>query len=102
MWNGYQTPRWRRLRERILRRDGYLSQEALRYGKRVEANTVHHVWPAEDYPEWAWEPWNLISVTIKEHKGVLHNLDGSLTEAGISWQRRRPPPVIRTHFLSAS
>lgn len=91
MWNGYQTPRWRRLREKILRRDGYLSQEAKRYGRRAEADTVHHVWPAEKFPEYAWEPWNLLSITGDEHR-AMHNADGSLTELGISWQRRRPPP----------
>ena len=84
--------RWRRLRDRILRRDGYMSLHALRYGRHVEADTVHHVWPAEDYPEYAWEPWNLISVTLQEHRGVLHNADGSLTEEGERWKKRTPPP----------
>ncbi len=43
--------------------DGYRCRESARYGKRVEATTVHHVWPAEDYPEYAWELWNLISLS---------------------------------------
>lgn len=91
MWRGYRLPRWTRLREKILRRDGYMSREALRYGRHIQADTVHHVWPAEDYPEYAWEPWNLISITRDEHRD-MHNADGSLTEKGISWQRRTPPP----------
>ncbi len=89
MWEGYKTPRWRRLREKILRRDGYLSQEALRYGRHVEADTVHHIYRAEEYPEFAWAPWNLISITADEHRD-MHNPDGSLTELGWAW-------VIRTH-----
>ena len=91
MWDGYKTMRWRRLREKILRRDGYLSREALRYGRRVEADTVHHIWPAEEFPAYAWQPWNLLSITQDEHR-TMHNADGSLTEAGISWKRRTPPP----------
>ena len=91
MWDGYKTPRWRRLREQILRRDGYRSLEARRYGRNVEADTVHHCWRAEEFPEFAWEPWNLISITGDEHK-LMHNPDGSLTELGESWRRRRAPP----------
>ena len=91
MWDGYRTPRWTRLRERILRRDGYMSREALRYGRHVEADTVHHIWPAEEYPEFAWEPWNLLSITQDEHRS-FHNADGSLTDLGERWRRRTSPP----------
>lgn len=91
MWDGYLTPRWRRLRASILRRDGYMSLEALRYGRRLEAEIVHHCWPAEEYPEFAWAPWNLISITAEEHR-LMHNPDGSLTALGESWRRRRSPP----------
>ena len=52
-WSGYKSRRWRRMRLVVLRRDGYRCRESARYGKRVEATTVHHVWPAEDYPEYA-------------------------------------------------
>ena len=91
MWEGYRTTRWQRLREKILRRDGYLSREALRYGRHVEADTVHHVWRAEDFPEYAWSPWNLISITADEHR-LMHNADGTLTELGEAWRRRTVPP----------
>lgn len=91
-WPGYRTARWARLRERILRRDGYLCREALRYGKRVEATVVHHVWPADDYPEWAWEPWNLIALSHDGHKAMHDPFTGKLTETGERWCRRIPPP----------
>ena len=91
MWDGYKTPRWRRLREKILQRDGYMSVEARRYGRLVPANTVHHVWRAEEFPEYAWAPWNLISVTEEEH-GSFHSKDGRLTELGEAWRRRLRPP----------
>ena len=94
MWDGYHSTRWARLREKILRRDGYMSQEAARYGRCVQANTVHHCWPAEDYPEFAWEPWNLISITSEEHN-TMHNPDGSLSDLGEAWRRRASPPSTR-------
>lgn len=52
----------------MLRRDGYLCQISLRYGKRIEADTVHHIFPADRFPEYQWEPWNLISLA-----GAVHN-----------------------------
>ena len=91
MWDGYHTMRWRKLRAAILRRDGYMCQEARRFGKHVEAETVHHCWPAEEYPEFAWAPWNLVSITIEAHR-AMHNADGSLTALGEAWKRRRSPP----------
>ena len=79
----YKSKRWQRLREKVLRRDGYQCQIAARYGKRVEANTVHHVFPASRYPQYAWQEWNLISVSAAAHN-TLHVRDSDeLTEAGM-------------------
>ena len=50
----YDNKRWKKKREKILKRDGYLCRESKRYGKRVGATTVHHIYPAEAYPEYAW------------------------------------------------
>ena len=93
MWNGYHTKRWGHLREKILRRDGYMSVEARRYGRNENANVVHHCWPAEEWPEYAWAPWNLISITEKEHR-TFHNADGSLTPLGEAVRRRHTPPPV--------
>ena len=87
-WGGYKTGRWERLRARVLRRDGYRCREAARYGKVVEATTVHHVWPVEDYPEWAWEAWNLIALSTQAHNAMHDRATGKLTERGESWRRR--------------
>lgn len=38
----YRSPRWKKLRETALRRDKYLCRECYKYGKRVEAEVVHH------------------------------------------------------------
>ena len=91
-WTGYKTARWRRLREKILRRDGYRCRDAARYGKSVEATTVHHVWPAEDYPEYAWQAWNLIALSQEAHNAMHDRFTDKLTERGEGWRRRVPPP----------
>lgn len=96
MWDGYKTKRWRKLRLSILRRDGYKCRESLRYGITAEATTVHHVWPAEDYPEYAWEPWNLISLTQGMHEAMHDRTAGTLTDRGLSWLRRISPPPSET------
>lgn len=92
MWDGYTSRRWRKLRESILRRDKGKCREAARYGITEEANTVHHIWPAEDFPEYAWKPWNLISLSSKAHDAMHERTTRRLTALGRSWQRRTPPP----------
>ena len=48
----YKTKRWKKKRESILRKDGYLCQISKRYGRRVDAEVVHHIYPADEYPEY--------------------------------------------------
>ena len=71
---GVDGIRWERLRQSVLRRDGYLDQVAKRYGKRIEAEHVHHIFPREYFPEYMWEPWNLIAVSLATHNR-LHDRD---------------------------
>ena len=52
--NIYNTSRWDAKRKAILKRDGYEDQIMKRYGKHVSAETVHHIVPAEDFPEYRW------------------------------------------------
>lgn len=78
----YHTKRWKKLRESALRRDGYMSQISLRYGKRVQADTVHHIFPRTEYPEYQWELWNLMSMTSKEHDELHDRNTGELTDEG--------------------
>ena len=80
--------RWKRLRESVLKRDRYLDQVALRYGKRIEANTVHHIFPREFFPEYTYASWNLISVSHKTHN-TLHDRDThKLTAKGFELLQR--------------
>lgn len=94
-WAGYKTRRWQHLRLAALRRDKYRCRESARYGLTVTANTVHHVWPAEDYPEYAWQLWNLVSLTSDQHDAMHDRRTGRLTELGESWRRRVSPPPSR-------
>lgn len=84
--------RWQRLRQRALLRDGYKCQEAARYGRVEEATHVHHIWPAEDYPEYAYCLWNLVSLTKRNHDAMHDRITRKLTTQGIRWKNRTRPP----------
>lgn len=84
--------RWRRLRQRALRRDGFRCQEAARYGRMEEATVVHHIWPAEDYPEYAYCLWNLVSLSQANHDAMHDRVTRKLTALGLAWKNRTPPP----------
>jgi 5-methylcytosine-specific restriction endonuclease McrA len=84
----YKSARWQRLRAMVLRRDGYQCQVSKRYGKRVEATTVHHVFPREEFPEYQWEPWNLISLAGDVHDEMHDRQSGALTEKGVELLKR--------------
>ena len=91
----YKSPRWRRLRESVLRAAGYQCQWAKRYGRRVQAQHVHHIWPAEDWPEYAWCRWNLIALSQEAHNAMHDRATGKLSAAGESLRRRTIPPGSR-------
>jgi len=79
---GLNDKRWEDLRAFILARDNYLDQELTRYGKRIEANTVHHIFPREYFPEYRYEPWNLISLSRDTHNKLHDRTGRKLTEKG--------------------
>lgn len=64
---GYKDTRWKRKQKQILRRDGYMCQWCKRYGRKVEATTVHHIKHVEEYPELAFVDSNLISLCFGCH-----------------------------------
>lgn len=72
--NNYETTKWKKKREKILRRDKYQCQESKRYGRIVQADTVHHIFPVEEYPEYMYEDWNLISLSAAQHN-AMHDRD---------------------------
>ena len=90
--------RWRSLREKALRRDGYLCQESRRYGRLVPATTVHHIWPAEDYPEFAYSEWNLVSLSDEAHERMHERRTRKLSPLGERWRRKTSPPGSASEF----
>lgn len=79
---GINDKKWETLRAFILARDTYLDQELKRYGKRVEASTVHHIFPREYFPQYIYEPWNLISLSRDTHNKLHDRTGHKLTEKG--------------------
>ena len=86
--NFYKTKAWKKKRETILRRDGYMSALAKRYGRRVPGETVHHIFPLEYFPEYRLEAWNLITITRDEHNKLHDRMTGSLSKEGVDLLRR--------------
>jgi len=84
----YKSSKWRKKREAILRRDNYLCQECKRYGKTTPAQTVHHIYPLERYPELALVSVNLVSLCNECHEQMHDRLTGELTPAGERWRDR--------------
>lgn len=84
----YNRAKWEHLRSLILRRDGYQCQLSKRYGKMVKADMVHHIFPAEDFPEYIYEPWNLISLCTSAHNTLHDRQSRALTEEGIALLKR--------------
>lgn len=83
--------RWQAVRTLALRRDKFRCRDSARYGKVVQATTVHHIWPAEDYPEFAYCLWNLLSLSAGAHDSMHDRKTRKLTAKGIAWKNRTPP-----------
>ena len=89
----YYSSKWKKKRKKILRIDGYVDRIEKRYGRITDATVVHHIYPADEYPEYAWSDWNLISVSLAMHNKLENRKTGELTEEGIALQRRTKPGV---------
>lgn len=89
----YYGSKWKEKRKKILRKDGYKCQIARMYGRTEEAVVVHHIYPADKYPEYAWCDWNLISVSLASHNKLENRKTGELTELGKQLMRRTKPGV---------
>lgn len=87
----YGTAKWKKKRLHILSLDGYKDVIAARYGRTIEATIVHHIYPAREYPEYAYCDWNLISVSPGTHNKLENRNTGELTEAGRKLMERTIP-----------
>lgn len=83
----YAAAKWRKCAARALSRSNYQDVIAARFGKMEQAEMVHHALPLEDFPEYAYDPRNLVPVSRRTHRG-LHFDDGGLTSAGADAARR--------------
>lgn len=83
----YKSKRWLQTRERILRRDNYQCQESKKYGRMIPAETVHHIFPLEEWPEYSLASWNLISLSFKEHNAMHDRNTNTLTDKGEELRR---------------
>ena len=80
--NFYETPKWKKKRAAVLARDRYLCQESKRYGKMVQADTVHHIFPMEYFPQYRFSDWNLISLSKEQHNAMHDRETHELTQKG--------------------
>ena len=78
----YDSKKWIEKKSRILRRDGYMCQISKRYGKMIPAELVHHIFPLDEFPEYALADWNLISVSWKVHNALHDRQTNGLSEEG--------------------
>ena len=102
--NNYKEKRWLKLRESALRRDKYMDAYLKRYGKHKAAEVVHHIFPAEDFPEYQFCLWNLISVQRKTHNLFHDRNSNKLTKAGVELlvrTARRNQISIPTGYIKA-
>lgn len=59
-----------------------MDQLDLRNGQHNQAQVVHHILPREQYPQYAWSRWNLISLTSRNHELMHNRLTGELSTIG--------------------
>jgi len=74
----YKTARWKKKRGGILQRDGYMCTECYKYGRRIDATTVHHIKSIEQFPELALTDSNLVSLCEPCHNKKHPEKGGSL------------------------
>lgn len=84
----YDNPKWLRVRRIVLRRDRYFDVEKKRYGIPVQAEVVHHIFPRDEYPEYEYELWNLISLSRRTHNEMHDRDTDELTAKGRELLRR--------------
>ena len=82
-------------REKALKRDKYKCKRCLRFGKNVPADTTHHIYPVEFFPQWKFSLWNLISLCRDCHNKMLNRDSHELTADGLALQAKVTPPQTK-------
>ena len=85
----YKSKQWLHKRQIILKRDDYMCQWAKMQGRRETEDptkgillVVHHIFPAEAYPQYAMSNWNLITLSSVAHDMMHDRNTNQLTEKG--------------------
>lgn len=73
----YTSHKWRRIAEKVRRRDKQLCQKCLRYGRKTPAKIVHHIEPVEVNPDRAYDIDNLMSLCEACHNAAHPEKGGS-------------------------
>lgn len=85
----YQSTKWKRKRDVIMRHYQYQDQEAKRYGKSVTATMVHHIYPMTMYPELRLVSWNLLPLSTAMHNKFHDRQSDDVIGPGLYWQQKR-------------
>ena len=83
----YKTNKWIALRNTALIRDKYMCQCCIANNKMVNATCVHHIFPIERYPQYAYEKWNLMSLCDTCHDQMHNHYTGELSKKGMLFLR---------------
>lgn len=97
----YNTAGWERKREVILKRDDYKCRECGRYGKVIDANTVHHIIPLQERPDLKLNNNNLVSLCEEHHEKMHNKFNNQLSKLGQEWKERtirKYPELISPHL----
>ena len=72
--------------------------ECRRYGKHTQGNHVHHILPREQFPQYQYDPRNLITLCDACHDRMHYRSDRTLTDKGKELARR----IIRKYNINES
>lgn len=86
--NNYKRKAWELKAKVIKKRDGFMCQECRRYGKNKDAECVHHIYPADEYPELFYNNNNLISLCNACHNKMHDRCTQEITSIGKRWQEK--------------
>ena len=84
-----RTKKWFKFRDRVMKKNDYLCQESLRYGIRVQAEMVHHIYPVSEYPELEFVEWNCLPLLNKIHNTFHDRTNDKIVGQGLYWQKKR-------------
>ena len=84
----YRSRRWAGIRRSALVRDRFVCQECARFGKRIAADTVHHILPRIEFPEYQWTMWNLVSLCRDCHDAMHDRNTNALSIRGVELLKR--------------